>query len=118
MEENLIVATEMLIVGMSGVFFVLIFLAFVIWIMKAFDAKSQKAKQVEQPVLQVQKEFFESRTDKELVAIITAAAMAATGGKRLKVKKISFLSQGHDAGWVGSGRQGVMASHQIHKGAL
>lgn len=103
----------MLFVGFAVVFTVLIFFSFLIWFLKFLDEKLSKST-AEKPILKVQKEFFESKTEKELIAVITAAAVQ-TLGKKIKIHKIHFLQDvAKPSGWASSGRINVMSSHSIN----
>ena len=82
-----------------------------IWLLKTVDKKFSKSK-VEPPVMSPQKEFFESRPESELIAVITAAAMM-TLGKKIRVKKIHFLKEHQDVSWTSVARVNIMASHNI-----
>lgn len=114
MQEKLGEALIMMVVGMGAVFGVLSTFSFIIWLMKFADSKFAKSAKP-QPILKVQKEFFETKTEKELVAVITAAAMQCFGSK-IKVHKIHFLDdQSKQTGWANSGRVNVMGSHSINK---
>lgn len=113
MFDNIIVALEMLVVGMSGVFTVLSIFAFIIWFMKYLDAKI-KSNVEEAPILIEQKEYFETRTERELIAVLAAASTSIIG-KKVKVKKIHFLDTNSDpASWKQSGLSNNMASHNIN----
>ncbi len=113
MSENLLVALKMLVVGMSGVFTVLAVFAFIIWLMKYIDAKMKKNAE-EAPILLEQKEFFEARTERELIAVIAAAATSIIG-KKVKIKKLHFLDADISLqNWKTSGISNNMASHNIN----
>ncbi len=114
MQEKLGEALIMLVVGLGAVFTVLSSFSLIIWLMKYLDSKFTKsAKPL--PILKVQKEFFETKTENELVAVITAAAMQCFGSK-IKVHKIHFLDdQSKHTGWANSVRVNVMGSHSINK---
>ncbi len=114
MYDRLVEAFIMLGVGLGAVFTVLSFFSFIIWFMKWIDSKFSKTPKV-LPILKVQKEFFETKTENELVAVITAAAIECFGSK-IKVHKIHFLNNpSKQTGWANSGRVNVMASHSINK---
>lgn len=49
-----------------------------------------------------------------LVAVITAAAMAVLG-RRLVVRKITFINQNTVSGWAEAGRQSIHYSHNIRR---
>lgn len=56
----------------------------------------------------------DDKINEELLSIITAVAMAATG-KKVKVKRINFLdNQKSNQGWALVGRINVMANHNIN----
>ncbi len=116
MEDNIIIATEMLVVGMSTVFIVLGAFAFVIWFLKKVDAlllRNQAAPSVDsgKAVLETIAETG-SNTD---ITVVIAAAVSAVIGKKVKVKKIHFLDTQHDeANWSHSGRLNIMGSHNIN----
>lgn len=113
MYEKIIEALEVLVVGLAGVFSVLSFFSIMIWFLKWADSKLSK-KKVEAPILKVQKEFFETRTEGELVAVITAAAMEIFKSK-VKIHKIHFLNDASKpSNWASSGRVNVMASHNLN----
>ena len=113
-EEKLVEALIMMVVGMGAVFVVLSSFSLIIWLMKYLDSKFTKGPKA-LPILKVQKEFFETKTESELVAVITAAAMQCFGSK-IKVHKIHFLhDQTVHTGWANTGRVNVMASHSINK---
>lgn len=113
MNSNLIEALEVMVVGLTGVFTVLTFFSFMIWALKWIDAKTSKSK-AEPPILKVQKEFFETKTESELVAVITAAAMQVFQSN-VKIHKIHFLDDNtKPSNWASSGRVSIMASHSIN----
>ncbi len=114
MEDKLGEALIMMVVGLGAVFTVLSSFSVIIWLMKYLDKKFTKVPKP-LPILKVQKEFFETKTESELVAVITAAAMQCFGSK-IKVHKIHFLdNQAKQTGWANTGRVNVMASHSINK---
>ena len=114
MQEKLGEALIMMIVGLGAVFTVLSFFSLLIWAINKLEQKFSKSPQ-QRPILKVQKEFFETKTESELVAVITAAAMQCYGS-RIKIHKIHFLDdQSKQTGWANSGRVNVMASHSINK---
>lgn len=110
MIEKLIPALEVLGIGMGTVFFVLAFFCFMIWAMKALDNKFSKHKS-DQP-LTMTNEFFESKPNAELVAVITAAVEQALN-KKIRIKTIHFLDDQHETSWANSGRLDIMTSHNI-----
>lgn len=114
MQEKLGEALIMMVVGLGAVFTVLSFFSLLIWLINKIEKKFSKVP-VERPILKVQKEFFETKTESELVAVITAAAMQCFGSK-IKVHKIHFLDDhSKQTGWANSGRINVMGSHSINK---
>lgn len=111
MDSNILVATQMLCVGISGVFGVLIFYAIVIWLIG--NAGRWFAKKPQAAPASAGTPAAAPKTDpRDLVAVIAAAATVAIGSK-VKVTRISFLAQ-HDATtWTEAGVHGIMASHTI-----
>lgn len=55
-------------------------------------------------------------TDPVLIAIITAAAVAAMGGAPVRVRRITYVNHNTISGWAESGRLGIHASHNLRKG--
>ncbi|MDD3124363.1 MAG: OadG family transporter subunit [Candidatus Kapabacteria bacterium] len=113
MNDNVLLATQMLVIGVGGVFVALIFFAIVIAIIR--DAKSWFGKK-QQPAAAVSAEKSVVSVPKEdprdIVAIISAAAEVAYG-KRVKITKISFLQSHADSGWTEYSRLGTMSNHNI-----
>lgn len=113
MEENIIIATEMLVVGLSTVFIVLSAFAFVIWFLKKVDSRLLN-NEAASAVKVTDSLFIEKQSDSELVAVISAAATAIIGAK-VKVRKIHFLDhQPDEANWTNTGRLNIMGSHNIN----
>lgn len=53
-------------------------------------------------------------TGGELVAILTAAAMAVLG-KRVAVRRITFINQNTVSGWAEAGRLSIHTSHNVRR---
>lgn len=120
--DNVSEALLVLVVGMGGVFGSLIFFYLVISLLNKIDSYFvkkeeriragglQESKKIEAELEQTQDEA----DDDELMAVITAAAFAATD-KQIIVKKIQFLNQPTSNAWAQAGRLGIMASHNVQK---
>lgn len=54
-------------------------------------------------------------TDPVLIAIITAAAVAAMGGAPVRVRRITFVNHNTISGWAESGRLNIHASHNTRR---
>lgn len=52
--------------------------------------------------------------DAELVAILTAAAVACLG-RRIVVRRITFLNQNTVSGWAEAGRLSIHTSHNVRR---
>ncbi len=55
-------------------------------------------------------------SDPVLIAIITAAVVAAMGGAPVRVRRITYVDHNTISGWAESGRLGIHASHNLRKG--
>jgi sodium pump decarboxylase gamma subunit len=114
MIEKLLYSLELTVVGMSGVFAVLIFFSFLIWLMKFIDSKitENNFKKSEKKLDSVLESIDNER---KLVAAISAAIYMAIG-KKARIKHIQFLGhQPQEGKWASSGRLNVMSSHNINK---
>ena len=103
MIEKLLYSLILTFVGMSGVFSVLIFFSFIIWLMKYIDAKVTEniIRKAEKRLDTVLESIDDER---KIVAAITAAINAATG-KKARIKQIQFLGkQPQEGKWASAGR--------------
>lgn len=102
----------LLVVGMGGVFCALLLLAGMIWLLKSADDWTNRFR--------IRRYAREAAThaeegeglNDEIVAVVTAAAMAAAR-RRVRVKTVRFLTPLTAGAWSSSGRLSIMASHQI-----
>lgn len=53
--------------------------------------------------------------DPKLLAILTAAAVAAMGGRRLAVRQVTYLNQNTVSGWAEIGRAVIQSSHNLQR---
>lgn len=54
-----------------------------------------------------------SAPDSRILAVITAAAVAAMGGRPLKVRRVTFLNQNTVSAWAETGRVAIQSSHNL-----
>jgi sodium pump decarboxylase gamma subunit len=111
--ERLIESILLLIVGMTGVFLSLMFLAGIIWLLRFADEELNK-RRIKQYAARVEAKQLSDDVNDELVAIITAAAATALH-RPVTIRKVHFLGQQENAAWAVTGRLNVMASHAISK---
>jgi Na+-transporting methylmalonyl-CoA/oxaloacetate decarboxylase gamma subunit len=109
MNENLIKALNIMLIGMTGVFLSLIFFSVMIWIMKKVDKflYIKSSEKVVQPT-----KITERELDEDLIAVLTAAAVAILK-KKIRITKIHFLDTPEQTTWASSGRMNIMTSHAI-----
>lgn len=55
-----------------------------------------------------------SGVDPKLIAILTAAAVAATG-RRVAVRRVTFINHNTVSGWAEAGRLSIQTSHNIRR---
>ena len=53
--------------------------------------------------------------DPKLIAILTAAATAAMGGRAVAVTSVTFINHNTISGWAEAGRIGIHSSHNIRR---
>lgn len=107
-------ATQMLLVGMTSVFIVLIFLSLVIWGLRELDKLFDKKKKPAAAAVAAGTGNISSTSNEsnpDLVAVLTAAASVACG-HNIRIEKINFLND-NKGDWVESGRFSLMSSHSI-----
>ena len=108
----------MFIVGISGVFLVLIFLSLIIWGIRELDKLFDRKKNAATAVATSAGATIVKSDDEEqrrLIAVLTAAA-SATLGKNVVIQHFAFLNNGGNKyDWVESGRFSLMSSHLINK---
>lgn len=113
MYDKLIESILLLVVGMTGVFAALVFLAVMIWSFRLFDEWLNR-KRIQKYASQVESKLVDNEVNDELVAVLTAAA-ASVIRKPVRVRRVQFLSGTGAAAWATTGRLNVMASHSIPK---
>ena len=113
MIDNLIEAVILLVVGMSVVLISLSMLAGLIRGMKSLDERFNifRIKKYDE---KIKTEHVEDESNDELVAVLTAAAMAAMK-KTVQIRRVQFLSADAETAWAVTGRVNIMASHHISK---
>jgi sodium pump decarboxylase gamma subunit len=111
--ENLTESFLLLVVGMSGVFLSLMFLAGMIWTFRFADEELNK-RRIKKYAAKVETKQVEDDINDELVAVIVAAA-SATLHKAVTVRRVQFLGQQAGGAWSVTGRLNIMASHAISK---
>lgn len=109
--DNIIESLVLLVVGMTGVLLSLAFLALVIWTMKVVDEKLN-ARKISKYATKVDTQPSDIGVNDEIVAIITAAAMAEIK-KAITVKRIHFIDPNVGSSWASSGRSHMMASRKF-----
>lgn len=107
----MVLALEMLFIGMTGVFIVLIFLSLVIWGIRELDKVFDLKKTPAPAVAAASNAAVEPQGDKDIVAVLTAAASVACG-HNVRIEHIQFLNDNKED-WVESGRFSLMSSHSI-----
>jgi sodium pump decarboxylase gamma subunit len=104
----------LLVVGMTGVFASLVFLAGMIWMFRFADETLNK-RRIKKYSQQVELHEVVDDIHDELVAVLTAAA-SATLRNPVTVRRVQFLSQKSSGGsWAVTGRVNIMASHAISR---
>ncbi|MBX2990937.1 MAG: OadG family protein [Bacteroidetes bacterium] len=112
--EKILESLLVMLVGMTGVFTSLVFLAGMIWFFRWADEKLNKWK-IRRYAEKVESHQVEDEINDELIALLSAAAATALH-KSVVVKKVQFLNQKTaGASWAVTGRLNVMASHAISK---
>jgi len=56
-----------------------------------------------------------SGVDPKLIVILTAAATAAMGGRKVAIRRITFINHNTISGWAEAGRIGIHGSHNIRR---
>ncbi len=112
--ENFFESLLLLVVGMSGVFASLVFLAGMIWLFRFAD-ETLNRRRIKKYSQQVELHEVVDEVNDELVAVITAA-VSSTLRKPVIVRRVQFLNQKSSGGsWAVTGRVNIMASHAIAK---
>lgn len=113
MLDNILEAIVLLFAGMSVVLISLSALAGLIKAMKSLDERVNIFR-IKQYAEKVKTQQTEEQVNDELVAVLSAAAMAALA-KTVHVRRVQFLSSDTDTAWAVTGRLNIMASHHIPK---
>lgn len=111
--ENLLQSLVLLAVGMGGVFAALLLLAGMIWLLRAADEQLNR-RRIRQYAKSVEAETGVEELNDEIVAVLSAAAVAAMR-RSVRIRRVRFLTAGREGAWAVTGRLNVMASHQISR---
>ena len=113
MLENLVESGLLLVVGLVGVFAVLLLMAGMIWALKSSDEWLNRLR-IRKYAQKVETKQVEEDINDEIVAVLAAAATTVLK-KPLRIRKVRFLGTQEGEAWAVTGRLNVMASHQISK---
>ena len=109
MQELLLESGLLLVVGISAVFTSLLMLAGMIWLFKAAD-EALNAKRVRKYAVKVENKGIDPDHNDEIVAVISAAVIAAIQ-RPVQVRHIRFLGEQGEDQWASAGRSTIMSSH-------
>jgi len=111
MEQNIIEAVLVLVVGMAVVFLALILLAGMIRMLEWTDRRINSLR-IKKYAEKVETHKVDEEINDEIVAVLSAAVATALR-KPVRIRKIRFLSGGPAQAWAVTGRLNIMASHAI-----
>lgn len=114
MGERLIESLLVLALGMTGVFSSLILLAAMIQVLKVVDERLNR-RRIEQYAREIEtKSAGAEELNDEIVAVVTAAAVA-TLKKPVAIRRMRLFDSREAGAWAVTGRLNIMASHAIPK---
>jgi Na+-transporting methylmalonyl-CoA/oxaloacetate decarboxylase gamma subunit len=113
MDEKIMMALELIVIGMGGVFCSL-FLFYILMVLLQRIDKSLESRRLRR-YAQKAHQSEESEISENIVAVITAAIME-TIPKPLVVHKIHFADTQGDNPWTRTTKLFIHDSHNIHKG--
>jgi sodium pump decarboxylase gamma subunit len=105
-------ALLVLLVGMAAVFACLSVLALLIWVVRSAD-ETLNARKIRSYAATVPG-LPEEEINDELVAVITAAAVAAVK-RPLEIRRMRFLGPEGGRTWAATGRLNIMGSHAVQR---
>lgn len=112
-ESALLKGVVLMVVGMGVVFVALtVILGLILLVRKILEEKPVPATQPEQVSTPAQQPVqADDGVTPELVAVLTAAAVVATG-KPVRLRRIAITGARSGDAWVAGGRQSLMGSHR------
>lgn len=113
MSEKLIEALLLMVVGMSGVFASLLFLAAMIFGFRWWDEASNARKIKKYSTKLAEIPADEDAVHDELIAVLSAA-VESTFGKGVVIRRIALFGKPGSSAWKSHGRQTIMSSHSIN----
>jgi Na+-transporting methylmalonyl-CoA/oxaloacetate decarboxylase gamma subunit len=113
MAEMLLQATLILLVGLVVVFSSLLLFAGTILLLRALDERFNLFR-IRRYTARVEASPLAQDMNDELVAVLTAAAVAALR-RPVRIRRMRFLESGTAGAWTSTGRLNIMASHAISR---
>ena len=113
MIEHVAESVLLLVVGMTCVFSSLMFLAGMIWVLKAVD-EAINAHRVRRYEMKVEKKTIDPEHNDVIIAVISAAVTTVLR-RPVTVRRLRFLGGAMGGSWTSAGRSTIMSSHTITK---
>jgi sodium pump decarboxylase gamma subunit len=113
MEQNILSAVMLLLVGMAVTFSCLLFLSAMIWSFKWVDERIN-SRRIRRYAQKVEAKPEGEEINDEVAAVI-AAALTAALRRPIVIRHVRFLESGRAGQWAVAGRLNVMASHAISR---
>lgn len=113
MNNNIIEALVLMVVGMSGVFFSLLLFYIIIVVLEA--SNNFITKRHHHKLASIAKQDVSDELPVELIAAISAA-INTIFNKQVVIKKVHFVDSQEDDSWSRAARANIHDSHNIHLG--